>query len=228
LKTGDAELSGQAIADALNAKFGSIQEAFVAVFPPPPVNGLGTIDGFKLHIQDRADLGYEPSTTAAQEDHGEAWETPGLTRVFTSYRSTSRSSRPTSTARKPSPRACRSGNVFETMQIYLGSLYVNDFNRFGRTYQVIAQADARFRSRPENITRLKTRNSQGDMVPLGALVKVKETYGPDRVMHYNGYLSADINGAPAPGFSSGQAENPHRRAHPRRPCRPASSSSGPT
>jgi len=83
---------------------------------------------------------------------------------------------------------------------------VNDFNRFGRTYQVIAQADASFRNKPEDITRLKTRNTQGQMVPLGALVKVKETYGPDRVMHYNGYPSADINGAPAPGFSSGQAE----------------------
>jgi multidrug efflux pump len=97
-------------------------------------------------------------------------------------------------------------NVFDTMQIYLGSLYVNDFNRFGRTYQVVAQADAQFRDKPESITRLKTRNSRGEMVPLGALVKVKETYGPDRVMHYNGYPSADINSSPAPGYSSGQAE----------------------
>ena len=97
-------------------------------------------------------------------------------------------------------------NVFETMQINLGSLYVNDFNRFGRTYQVVAQADAQFRDRPEDITRLKTRNAAGQMVPLGTLVKVKETYGPDRVMRYNGYPAAEINGAPAPGFSSGQAE----------------------
>src|SRR5438874_2206601 len=98
-------------------------------------------------------------------------------------------------------------NLFETMQIYLGSLYVNDFNRFGRTYQVIAQADAKFRSRPEDITRLKTRNAQGQAVPLGTLVKVKETYGPDRAMRYNGYPAAEINGGPAPGFSSGQAES---------------------
>jgi multidrug efflux pump len=83
---------------------------------------------------------------------------------------------------------------------------VNDFNRFGRTYQVTAQADAAFRDRPEDITRLKTRNAQGQMTPLGSVVQVKETFGPDRVMHYNGYPSADINGAPAPGFSSGQAE----------------------
>jgi NodT family efflux transporter outer membrane factor (OMF) lipoprotein len=97
-------------------------------------------------------------------------------------------------------------NLFETMQIYLGSLYVNDFNRFGRTYQVVAQADAPFRDRAEDITRLKTRNSAGDMVPLGALVRVNETHGPDRAMRYNGYPAAEINGGPAPGYSSGQAE----------------------
>ena len=97
-------------------------------------------------------------------------------------------------------------NLFETMQIYLGSLYVNDFNRFGRTYQVIAQADAQFRDRAEDITRLKTRNAKGQMVPLGTLVKVTETHGPDRAMRYNGYPAAEINGGPAPGFSSGQAE----------------------
>src|SRR5947208_15624756 len=92
------------------------------------------------------------------------------------------------------------------MQIYLGSLYVNDFNRFGRTYQVIAQADAPFRDRAEDITRLKTRNARGQMVPLGTLVKVTETHGPDRAMRYNGYPAAEINGGPAAGFSSGQAE----------------------
>src|SRR5262249_40664327 len=97
-------------------------------------------------------------------------------------------------------------NLFETMQIYLGSLYLNDFNRFGRTYQVIAQADAKFRDQPKAIRRLKTRNDRGQMVPLGTLVKVTETHGPDRAMRYNGYPAAEINGGPAPGFSSGQAE----------------------
>ena len=97
-------------------------------------------------------------------------------------------------------------NLFETMQIYLGSLYVNDFNRFGRTYQVIAQADAPFRKNPDSIGRLKTRNASGQMVPLAALIQVKEGYGPDRVMRYNGYPAAEINGAPSGGYSSGQAE----------------------
>src|SRR6185436_15962818 len=97
-------------------------------------------------------------------------------------------------------------NLFETMQIYLGSLYVNDFNLFGRTWQVVAQADANFRDRPEAITHLKTRNAAGQMVPLGTLVKVKESHGPDRVMRYNGYPASEINGGPAPGISSGQSE----------------------
>jgi NodT family efflux transporter outer membrane factor (OMF) lipoprotein len=98
------------------------------------------------------------------------------------------------------------GNLFDTLQVYLGSLYINDFNRFGRTYEVIAQADAPFRSQAEDILRLKTRNDKGQMVPLGAVVKVTESHGPARVMRYNGYPAAEINGAPAPGFSSGQAE----------------------
>ena len=97
-------------------------------------------------------------------------------------------------------------DVFNTLQIFLGSLYVNDFNRFGRTYQVLVQADAEFRSTAEDITRLKTRNLAGQMVPLGSLVTVNDTYGPDRAMRYNGYPAAEINGAPAPGYSSGQAE----------------------
>jgi multidrug efflux pump len=97
-------------------------------------------------------------------------------------------------------------DVFETLQVYLGSLYVNDFNRFGRTYQVNAQAESSFRLQPEQIRRLETRNARGDMVPLGSLVTVKRSYGPDQVMHYNGYPAAEINGGPSPGHSSGQAQ----------------------
>jgi multidrug efflux pump len=97
-------------------------------------------------------------------------------------------------------------DIFETMQVYLGSLYVNDFNRFGRTYQVNAQADMPFRLEPEDIGQLKVRNSGGDMVPLAAFVSLEQAAGPDRVMHYNGYPSADINAGPAPGYSSGEAE----------------------
>lgn len=202
----DPKLSGTAISEALQAEFGQIQDAFVAIFPPPPVNGLGTIDGFKLHLQDRADLGYEALYAASQDLIRKAWQTPGLARVFTSYQINVPQLDADVDRLKAKSQGVPLANVFETMQVYLGSLYVNDFNRFGRTYQVIAQADAEHRKQPEDITRLKTRNARGEMVPLGALVKVKETYGPDRVMHYNSYPSADINGAPAMGFSSGQAE----------------------
>jgi len=102
-------------------------------------------------------------------------------------------------------------DVFATMQIYLGSLYVNDFNRFGRTYQVKLQADAEYRARAEDIGRLETRNDRGEMVPLSALLEVQPSFGPDRVTRYNGYTSADINGGPAPGFSSGQAREAAER-----------------
>ncbi len=98
------------------------------------------------------------------------------------------------------------GHIYETMQVNLGSLYVNDFTKFGKTYQVVVQADAPFRADAQSITSLKARNSAGEMVPLGALMSVEPTFGPTRVTRYNGYPSADINGAPNPGFSSGQAE----------------------
>ena len=97
-------------------------------------------------------------------------------------------------------------DIYDTMQVNLGSLYVNDFSRFGRTYQVVVQADAPFRADAEAITNLKTRNAAGEMVPLGALMTVEPSFGPTRVTRYNGYPSADINGAPNPGFSSSQAE----------------------
>ncbi len=200
------ELSGPAITAALNQKFSTIQEAFVLAVPPPPVQGLGTIGGFKLYLEDRADLGYDALYQHLQTVLGKSHETPGLGNVFSTFTVNV----PQLSAEIDRVKAKQQGvplqNLFETMQVYLGSLYVNDFNRFGRTYQVIAQADAPFRDRAEDITRLKTRNATGQMVPLGALLKVTETHGPDRAMRYNGYPAAEINGSPAPGFSSGQAE----------------------
>jgi hydrophobe/amphiphile efflux-1 (HAE1) family protein len=199
-------LSGPAIANALNQEFASIQDAFILTVPPPPVQGLGAIGGFKLFVEDRADLGYDALYQNLQGIIGKSYQTPGLDSVFSTFTVNV----PQLDADIDRVKAKQQGvplqNLFETMQVYLGSLYVNDFNRFGRTYKVIAQADARFRDRPEGITRLKTRNGQGQMVPLGSLVKVTETHGPDRAMRYNGYPAAEINGGPAPGFSSGQAE----------------------
>jgi multidrug efflux pump len=168
--------------------------------------GLGTIGGFKMQIEDRGDLGYEELYKATQALIGKAYQTPGLAEVFSGYQINV----PQLYADVDRVKAKRLGvnvnDVFETMQIYLGSLYANDFNRFGRTYQVIVQADAPFRAHADDIMQLKTRNNAGEMVPLGSVLKVAPNYGPDRVLRYNGYLSADLNGAPAPGFSSGQAQ----------------------
>jgi len=201
-----ANLSGNAIAADLQAQFGSVQDAFIAIFPPPPVQGLGTIGGFKLYIEDRGDAGLDALYAATQALIAKANQTPELAGVFSSFTTNT----PQLDADVDRVKAKEMGvplqNVFETMQINLGSLYVNDFNRFGRTFQVVAQADAKFRQHPDDILRLKTRNLAGQMVPLGSLVTVKDTYGPDRVMRYNGYPAADINGGAAPGFSSGQAE----------------------
>jgi multidrug efflux pump len=200
------ELTGPAIAEALNAQFAGIQEAFILTVMPPPVNGIGQIGGFKMFVEDRAGLGYDAlyqNTQALIERGYDSGRLAGLFSTFTV-------NVPQLDAEIDRVKAKSQGvplqNLFETMQIYLGSLYVNDFNRFGRTWQVIAQADASFRDRPEDITRLKTRNAAGQMVPLGTLVKVKESYGPDRVMRYNGYPAAEVNGGPAPGVSSGQSE----------------------
>ncbi len=200
------ELTAGAIAGALGAKFGGIEEAFAAVFPPPPVQGLGTIGGFKMQIEDRAGLGFQELYAQTQNLVAKANATPGLGGVFSGFQINVPQVSADVDRDKAKAHGVALGDLFETMQIYLGSAYVNDFNRFGRTYQVNVQAEPRFRTEPENILRLKTRNAAGEMIPLGAMVKVEESAGPDRVLHYNGHVSAELNGGPAPGFSSGQAQ----------------------
>ncbi|MDX5364191.1 MAG: efflux RND transporter permease subunit, partial [Pseudazoarcus pumilus] len=201
-----AGMSANEIAGALNAQYAGIQEAFIAVFPPPPVMGLGTMGGFKLQIQDRGAMGYAELEAATQAFLAAAQQAPELGPMFTNYQVNV----PQLDVDLDRVKARQLGvpvtEVFDTMQVYLGSLYVNDFNRFGRVYQVRAQADAEFRDRPEDIGLLKTRNANGDMVPLSSLVRVTPGFGPEMVVRYNGYTSADINGGPAPGYSSSQAE----------------------
>ena len=199
-------MSGQEIAQQLQGEYAQIQDAFVAIFPPPPVMGLGTIGGFKLYVEDRGDNGLDALYGATQQLIAKANQTPGLAGVFSGFTINTPQLEANVDRAKAKAQGIPLQNVFETMQINLGSLYVNDFNRFGRTYQVVAQADAKFRAHANDITRLKTRNEKGQLVPLGTIVSVKDTYGPDRVVHYNGYPAAEINGAPAAGFSSGQAE----------------------
>jgi len=199
-------LSGVEIAGALSQEFSSIKEAIVMAVPPPAVNGLGTIGGFKLYVEDRADLGYDALFQTVQALAGRAYETNALGGVFSTFTVNVPQLQADIDRVKAKTQGVPLNNLFETLQVYLGSLYVNDFNRFGRTYQVVAQADAEFRDEPGDITRLKTRNAAGQMVPLGSLVKVTESYGPDSVTRYNGYPAAELNGGPGPGFSSGQSE----------------------
>ncbi|MDQ3657042.1 MAG: efflux RND transporter permease subunit, partial [Chloroflexota bacterium] len=197
---------GLNIAEALNAKFSGIQEAFVAVFPPPPVNGLGQVGGFKLQLEDRAGLGEAALNDATQALLGQAYQSPQLAGVFSGYRINVPQLDVEVDRDKVKQEGIVLTDVFQTMQAYLGSVYVNDFNKFGRTYQVKVQADAQFRATAENIAQLKVRNTNGAMIPLGSVITVKESHGPDQAVRYNGYPSADINGGPAPGYSSGQAE----------------------
>ncbi|MDP3329762.1 efflux RND transporter permease subunit [Parvibaculum sp.] len=205
-KRKDPALSGFAIAEELNRKFGDIQEAYIAIFPPPPVQGLGTIGGFKLQIEDRAGGGYDELNSAVQAFLAGAGKAPELTGLFTSYQVNV----PQLYVDLDRTRARQLNvpvtSVFETMQIYLGSLYVNDFNAFGRTYSVRVQADAQYRAQPEDIGRLQVRSNSGEMVPLSALVRVEPSSGPERAMRYNGFLSADVNGGAAPGYSTGEAQ----------------------
>jgi len=201
------ELSANAIAANLNEQYGSIQEAFIAVFPPPPVQGIGTVAGFKLYIEDRSGTGLESlykETTATLQNGN---QTPGLIGMFSSFDINVPQIDSHVDREKAKTYGIPLNDVFDTLQVYLGSLYVNDFNRFGRTYQVNVQAESPYRLQPEDISHLRTRNLAGEMIPLGSVVTVKPTYGPDRVMRYNGFPAAEINGAAAPGYSTGQSES---------------------
>ncbi|MBK8092672.1 MAG: multidrug efflux RND transporter permease subunit [Verrucomicrobiaceae bacterium] len=200
------DLGGEAIAQALNGQFMAIQDAMVLVLNPPPVNGIGTTGGFKMMIEDRGNHGYAELYRVTQMLAGAAMGSGKLMPVYSGYTVNVPQLEADVDREKAKVQGVPLANLYETLQINLGSLYVNDFNRFGRTYQVVAQAEQQFRDDPSDITRLKTRNAAGEMVPIGSLVKVNESYGPARVTHYNGYLAADLNGTALPPMSTGQGE----------------------
>ncbi|MBW8812595.1 MAG: efflux RND transporter permease subunit [Caulobacterales bacterium] len=205
-KRASKALSAQALAADLNKKFAGIPEATIAVFPPPPVQGLGTIGGFRMQIEDHAGLGPQAVYDATQRVIAAASKDPALTGVFSSYQVSVPKIRADVDREKARAQGVSLTDLYETMQVYLGSLYVNDFNRFGRTYPVNVQADQRFRLQPEDILRLQTRNGAGQMIPLGAFITTHQTTGPERTSHYNGVLTAEVNGGPAPGHSTGEAQ----------------------
>ena len=204
----DPSLSRDAILGQINGAIQQIEGARMFVVPPPAVDGLGNAGGFKVQVQDRANLGEQALFGAAWGTLGQVYANPASS-IGTPY-STYDINVPQLYANVDRTRAKQMGvdlrDIYDTMQVNLGSLYVNDFSKFGKTYQVIVQADAPFRADAAAITALKTRNAAGEMVPLGALMTVEPTFGPTRVTRYNGYRSADINGGAKPGFSSGQAE----------------------
>ncbi|MBB1435278.1 MULTISPECIES: efflux RND transporter permease subunit [Pseudoalteromonas] len=202
----DPSKSAMAIAAQLNQRFSAIDEAFVAVFPPPPIQGLGTTGGFKLQIEDRGNKGFETLFNSLQTVITKAQQDPALMGLYSSFRIQVPQMDIDIDREQALIQGIPLNEVFNALQVYLGSMYVNDFNLFGRTYQVNAQADADFRLDPEQILNLKVRNNQGNMVPLGSVLTATPTTGPDRVMHYNGYPSAELNGSPAPGYSSDQAQ----------------------
>jgi multidrug efflux pump len=200
------EQSAEAIAAELNKRMKVIQDASVLMLPPPPVSGLGTTGGFKMMIEDRDNLGYDELYKAVKAMQDKASKIPQLKGVFSGYQVNV----PQLFADIDQVKAKQLGipltEINQTLQVNLGSVYVNDFNQFGRTYQVRVQADAQFRSQREQIAQLKVRNDKGEMIPLSSIMKVSDSHGPDRVQRYNNYVAAELNGNAAPGVSSGQAQ----------------------
>ena len=207
----DPSLSANAIAGKLMGKFSQIPDGFLGIFPPPPVPGLGAMGGFKLQIEDRAGLGFEALVQTQGQIMAKAMQTPELANMLASFQTNAPQLQVDVDRVKAKSLGVSLTDVFETLQINLGSLYVNDFNRFGRTYRVMAQADAPFRMQADDIGLLKVRNANGDMIPLSAFVTLTRSSGPDRVIRYNGFPSADISGGPAPGYSSGEATDAMER-----------------
>ena len=166
---------GQNVGVVLNSmrqRLSGIQDAFIITIPPPPVSGIGTAGGFKMMLQDRQGLGPAALEAAAQDMAAAANQTPGLVGVFTPFSTRTPSVYADIDREKAQKLGVTPEKVFEAMQVYLGSAYINDFNYLGRTYEVTAQADARFRAGTDDIARLKTRNASGAMVPIGSVARL--------------------------------------------------------
>ncbi|ASL87274.1 multidrug efflux RND transporter permease subunit [Serratia marcescens] len=190
----------------INARISQIQEGFAFSIMPPPILGIGQGSGYSLYVQDRAGLGYGALQTAINTMSGAIMQTPGMGFPISSYQANV----PQLDAKIDRDKAKAQGvplnALFSTLQTYLGSSYINDFNRYGRTWKVMAQADGQFRDSVEDIANLHTRNDKGEMVPIGSMVSIGTTYGPDPVIRYNGFPAADLIGDADPRvLSSTQA-----------------------
>ena len=193
------------IENDMRAALADMDEAFVFVIPPPVIQGIGNGGGYRMIVQDRGALGYQALEQAAQGLIGEAHKQPGLANVFTLYNTATPRIYADIDRAKADMLGVPASRVFETLQVYLGSAYVNDFNLLGRTFRVTAQADANFRDDPSDIAQLKTRSNGGGMVPIGAVATFQDKTGPYRVTRFNLFPAVEIDGETAKGFSSGQS-----------------------
>jgi len=199
-------LSGEAIAQRLRTVLqNDIEDGLINVFSAPPVEGLGTAGGFKMVIEDRGDSGMVALQETADKVVAAGKKTHELNELFTSFRANTPWLYLDIDRTAAKTMGVSISEVFNTLQVYLGSLYVNDFNRFGRTWEVNVQASADYRSQIDDLKQLKIRNGQGNMVPLATFAKVRDVNGPVLIMRYNMYPAAGVNVTPAPGVSSGQA-----------------------
>ncbi len=200
----DPNLSAPKVAASLRQGFGKIQEAAISLFGAPPVDGLGNTGGFKLQLQDRSDTGLTGLQEGVDNVVAAGNARPGLLGLFSSFRANQPQVFVDLNRSQAKTQGIALTDIFDTLQVYLGSSYANDFTRFGRNWQVNVQAEPQFRLQPSDIGKLKVRNAAGQMVPMGAIVSVQDTSGPAIVNHYNMYPSAEINGGTAPGVSSAQ------------------------
>ncbi|HDE1561246.1 TPA: multidrug efflux RND transporter permease subunit OqxB [Klebsiella pneumoniae] len=190
----------------INAKIAQIQQGFGFSILPPPILGLGQGSGYSLYIQDRGGLGYGALQSAVNAMSGAIMQTPGMHFPISTYQANVPQLDVQVDRDKAKAQGVSLTELFGTLQTYLGSSYVNDFNQFGRTWRVMAQADGPYRESVEDIANLRTRNNQGEMVPIGSMVNISTTYGPDPVIRYNGYPAADLIGDADPRvLSSSQA-----------------------
>jgi hydrophobe/amphiphile efflux-1 (HAE1) family protein len=204
-RVGDPNRSAAAIQGALFQAFAQIQEAFIVVVRPPPVPGIGNASGFRMMVQDRAGRGPEALQAAVFAMMGRAAQTPGVSNVFSLFETSTPQLYLDIDRTKAQLLGINISDVFSTLQTYIGSTYVNDFNLFGRSYRVVAQAEDNFRQDPRDVLALRVRNAAGETVPLGSFTTVRDIAGPYRVPRYNLYPAAELDGAPAPGYSQGQA-----------------------
>jgi multidrug efflux pump len=199
-KRGAAEINAE-----LSRKFAQIQDGFAYALMPPPIQGLGNGSGYSLYLEDRAGLGYGALQNALDTFRAAVAKTPGMTYPVSSYQANIPQLEVRIDRVKAKAQGVALSDLFDTLQTYLGSVYVNDFNQFGRVYRVMVQADTQYRQHAADITNLRTRNAQGEMVPIGSMVSIVPTYGPDPVMRYNGYPAADLIGDADPRvLSSGE------------------------